>query len=357
MDKIFKLFEDNHNFKIGKLLGKGGFGEVREIKMNGKTYAGKLVKMKHKNDINGKKEDNILLYLKSPNIVKIHKIFNKKYNNNGIEETYNLIIMEKSVLKNLNSFNKYLVNMKKYTIINNPFNEEIGDNLLKFFCRQIVNALELLDRNELIHFDIKPENILIFLELSLKLSDFGLLKDVSQAKNIKIPGGTPGYMSPEFFSYKSKKIPIDMAKKQDYFALGATIYLLKYGRLMIKVNKSEDDIIKQENIIDIIQREIVFIKSNIVGDKDFVNFLCSLIQILPEDRPSFERIYRNKWINKDSDYLSKLVKITGDDEEKLIMELKKSDYLFEKERYFKKSQNKRNKFVLSKKIFKYKFKK
>ena len=47
------------------------------------------------------------------------------------------------------------------------------------------------------------------------------------------------------------------------------------------------------------------IKSGKLSDKDFINFLCSLIQFKPEDRPNFEEIYFNKWLNKDSEDIYK----------------------------------------------------
>ena len=48
-----------------------------------------------------------------------------------------------------------------------PFKETIGDNLLKFLSRQIVKGLELFERNELIHFDVKPENIIFYWKLNI----------------------------------------------------------------------------------------------------------------------------------------------------------------------------------------------
>ena len=217
--ELFKLFQKNYKIDIGKFLGKGGFGEVREIiSSKGKTYAGKLVKKKNRRG-NGKsnqkgkekgkgsgsgsgseneEEENIIMFLKSPNIVKIHKIYEEKVIKNGQEEIYQLVIMEKAILKDLKTFNKNIYNQNMCYLINEPFKEVIGDTLLKFLTRQIVKGLELFERNEFIHFDIKPENILIFLELYLKITDFGLLRDVSQSTNIRIPGGTPGYLSPEY---------------------------------------------------------------------------------------------------------------------------------------------------------------
>lgn len=354
--ELFKIFQKNYNIKIGKFLGKGGFGEVREIiSSKGKIYAGKLVKKKirRRNDKSNQKgsqkekgsgsgsgseseeEENIILFLKSPNIVKIHRILEEKINKNGQEEIYNLVIMEKAILKNLKTFNKNIYSQNLCNLINEPFKEVIGDTLLKFLTRQIVKGLELFERNEFIHFDIKPENLLIFLELYLKITDFGLLKDVSQLDKIRIPGGTPGYLTPEYYQNYRYRVPINIAKKQDYFALGATIFLLKYGKQMIKIkihktNKSEENKLSQQFIIDLIQKNITFIKSDKLADKDFVNFLCSLIQIFPDDRPCFEEIYRNKWLNKNINYIKKVFIGFRDDEEKLIIELRKNDYLMEK---------------------------
>lgn len=345
-EKIFILFADKYKFKIGKTLGKGGFGEVKEmINQRNKVYAAKIVKQKKKikqagSDSEGdqKEKDNIILNLKNPNIVQIHKIYDEEYaEDDNKKETYNLIVMEKAVLKDLKTFIKSLYNQNIDNFINQPFNDVVGNHLLQFFCLQIVNGLEYLERNELIHFDIKPENILIFLNLALKLSDFGLLKEVSQMEKIRIPGGTPGYLSPEYYQFQRNKVSIDIAKKQDYYALGVTIYFIKYGKQMIKLkieksDKEDENRANQEYIVDTLQKKIIFIKSDKLADKDFIKFLCSLIQIDPDDRPFFEEIYRNKWLNKNVNSIKKVLNAFKYDEPKLIDEFRKKDYLIEKKK-------------------------
>jgi serine/threonine protein kinase len=361
MEELYEKFKESYKFQLGKVLGKGGFGIVREIIINGKVYAGKLVKKDAKIDnekgsVNEKEEkNNIILFLQNPNIVKIYKIYQEIYDNPLTEEKeiYNLIIMEKANLKDLRTLIKYLYNDNSGKLINNAFIEVIGDNLLRFFVKQIINGFEALERNELIHFDIKPENILIFKELALKLSDFGLLREVYKVDKIRIPGGTPGYFSPDYYKSKGHRIPVQDAKKQDYFALGATIFLLKYNQKMIKVknnkrsNKKEENLLNQEYIIDLLPRIIIKIQSNMVSDRDFVNFLCSLIQIDSDDRPSFEEIYRNKWVNKDVKYISEIVNGFRDDDVYLIKELRKSDFLKEKKQ--EKEIIKRKKFFFNSK--------
>ena len=363
-DKIFDIFVQKFNIEKGKLLGKGGFGILKEIKNKNKNkiYAAKLIKKKvkisnpgsdeakDKLKINDNDNSDIIMRLKNPNIVKIYQICEEKYLIDNTEEIFNLIIMEKAVLKDLRTFIKSLFNSNIDNLIYIPFTDIIGDNLLRFFCLQIINGLEFFDRNELIHFDIKPENILIFLELTLKLSDFGLLKDASQLARIRIPGGTYGYLSPEYFQNHGKKILVNLAKKQDYFSLGATIFYLKYGNQMIKhkihkSNKSEENKVNQDYITDSIQKRIIFIKSDKSSDRDFVDFLCSLIQIDPNDRPTFEEIFRNKWLNKNLDIIKDVMQAFGNDESKLSVEFRKSDYLSEKKKDLQKNNKMAKKFI------------
>ena len=322
-----------------KVLGSGDFGEVREIKYKGKVYAGKLTEKK-----NGKLNPE---KIRGPNIVKIYKILEQKIQEKKSDgKTYNLILMEKALIKDLGTLNKYLHN-NFFKLINKPFLEEMGNNFLKFFVKQIVQGLEILERNELVHFDIKPENILIQSGLSLKISDFSFLIDLQEYKDsfnsIKISGGYPGYVTPEsFYMENFDKIT---AKKQDYFALGATIFLIKVGSQMLKYTRNENEKMTEDRIIDLLQRDIAHIRANPLINKDFVNFLCKLMQYVPEERPSFEEIYRNKWLNDNFEEILLTINMFTEGEENTLMkELTKSDFIIEKENEIHNNEKQRTKF-------------
>jgi serine/threonine-protein kinase len=71
---------------------------------------------------------------------------------------------------------------------------------------QIANAVAHLHRLEIVHRDIKPGNVLIMEDGSLRLSDFGLVKNLVLSEEMLRHGpqtstgegpGTPGYMAPE----------------------------------------------------------------------------------------------------------------------------------------------------------------
>ena len=200
--------------------------------------------------------------------------------------------------------------------------------------------------NNFCHFDIKPQNILIFYDNILKLTDFGLLKNLEKIKfdneSIKVRGGTNGYLSPEAI-FNDFKININQTIKQDFFALGATIYYLKYDKMMLENTKIIDSLMTANDIIELLEKKIDEIKSTKLANKDFINLLCSLINYNPEERPEFESLYRNKWLNGYRDEITNLINIYQTDSNKLLIELNKSDFIIKKREYLKEKKIKKNK--------------
>ena len=334
-DKVFEEFKnlekDINDFY--RVLGKGAFGEVRDVRINGKLYAAKLVEKERRDNI----EPDIL---KNKNIITIIRVLEK----NIFDKFYDLIIMEKAVLKDVGTLFPFLSIKNLLKLINNPFLDIISDNLLRYFTLQIINGLETLERYDLVHFDIKPENLLITSGLILKISDFSFLKNLKHAsEQIKIPGGTLGFVSPEF--YRKEKINKEIAKKQDYFALGCTIYFLKFGHKLLNYRKYESNKISEIRVIELLSKNINKLKSNLLLDIDFINFICGLVGYSPDERFSFEDIYRNKWLNKsnkDIHYIK--YNFCEGEEYKQLIELAKSDFVMDK----KKELNKRRrKFIFN----------
>ena len=328
--RIIKIIADKNSYKVGKKLGKGGFGTVVELRNKDKTYAGKLIKKKRGEPID---EADLILNFRGPGIVKVNKIHTLTENN----YIYHFIVMEKAPLKNLSNFNYHLHFTNIFNLIfESPF-EMVGNNLIRFYSRQIIKGLELLDRSNYSHFDLKPGNILTFLNITLKLTDFGLLRNPEELKDkddnkFYIPGGTRGFLTPEFYLY-NRKIDVKDAKKQDIFALGATLFELKFGEEMLNYIEYNDKTITTDLIIDLIQKAMDEIKSRKLSDRGFIDFLCSLIQYVPEERPNLEKIYRNKWLHKNSEELINIWEINQLDEIKLVLEIDKSDFLIEKKKY------------------------
>ena len=101
---------------------------------------------------------------------------------------------------------------------------------------------------------------------------------------------------------------------------------------MLRYNENKNEtILNADEIIKLLEENRDKIKSGKIPDREFINFLCSLIEYKPEDRPCFEEIYRNIWLNKNSEQINNIQSINPNDG-KLIMELQKSDFLIKKEK-------------------------
>jgi serine/threonine protein kinase len=321
-DEIFKEYKNSGDIQdYGKDLGKGALGVVKDVRFKNKAFAGKLV-MKDTSE-----EDRLTQELRGPNIIRIQKICKPKIRGGN---TYHLVIMEKAILRDLGKLNNYFHDHNLLKLkIENPFDEPLEDTLLRYYAKQIVDGFETLNRNNYIHFDIKPDNILITVNLTLKLSDFSILKRVDDnVDDFKIPGGTAGYMTPEY--YLNQKLTSEGARTQDYFALGSTLFLLKYGLPFLRYKKYEDKKLIADRIIDILSRNINYIEKQELIDDDLIKFLTNLLNYKPEDRYSFEQMYRNKWLNKSFEYIEDVLASFENDEEKLLMEFQKQDFIIKK---------------------------
>ncbi len=94
--------------------------------------------------------------------------------------------------------------------------------------RQSVMGLEAAAEKNVIHRDIKPDNLMISGNGLVKVSDFGLAKGYVAQVGVTAAGvrvGTPAFMSPE----QCDGVEVDF--RSDIYNLGATVFLCLTGRL------------------------------------------------------------------------------------------------------------------------------
>ena len=112
--------------------------------------------------------------------------------------------------------------------------------------REITKALVYADRRNLVHRDIKPDNIMITKDGTIKLCDLGLAKFLESDASITQTGravGTPHYLSPEQARGEAN---IDI--RSDIYALGVNLYLMVTGRLPF--NGPTAPVILKKHILD-----------------------------------------------------------------------------------------------------------
>jgi hypothetical protein len=109
------------------------------------------------------------------------KIYNEDYFKLGDVNKYNLIVGSRIQTdhhiifdKAVGDLNTYYLNIKNVVTLNNYFTE-LNDSVLK--------GIKYLHYNGLAHFDLKPDNILVFASgnsVQFKISDFDLLSDIQE---------------------------------------------------------------------------------------------------------------------------------------------------------------------------------
>ena len=95
-------------------------------------------------------------------------------------------------------------------------------------AKQVASALSLAHRNNIIHRDVKPHNILMTADGTAKITDFGIAKAVSDGTIINDSGvimGSVHYFSPE----QSRGQYVD--EKSDIYSLGIVLYEMITGRV------------------------------------------------------------------------------------------------------------------------------
>ena len=103
---------------------------------------------------------------------------------------------------------------------------------LKIFS-QILTAMQTIVNMDIIHRDVKPENILIHNGV-YKLADFGFCRKLNKGETDRTRVGSPIYMAPEILFDR----PYD--NRCDIYSLGVLLYEMLYARAPYESNSLPD---------------------------------------------------------------------------------------------------------------------
>ncbi|KAI7935048.1 hypothetical protein MJO29_016311 [Puccinia striiformis f. sp. tritici] len=187
-----------------------------------------------------------------------------------------------------------------------PKSNGIGPVIARKYFRQIVLGIDYLHRNEIIHYDIKPENILLTSnQEQIKIVDFGISSmfkkpgdDSSSSKTRVI--GSPAFLSPELINSSHKEDGLVSGTATDIWAMGVTLYFMLTGSLPFPT----DDIMLMYEAIEthapIIPEE---------WDAEIVDLMSKILDKHADSRLKMAALKRHNWVT-DSGRLSALTSTT-----------------------------------------------
>ncbi|OAY58229.1 serine/threonine-protein kinase MPS1 isoform X2 [Manihot esculenta] len=232
--------------RLGK-IGSGGSSEVHKVISSDCTiYALKKIKLKGRD------------YATAYGFCQEIEYLNKLKGKNNIIQLVDYEVTDKNLLRevmNGSASNKdgrvkddgYIYMVLEYGEIDlahmlsqkwkelDSTNQIIDENWLRFYWQQILQAVNTIHEERIVHSDLKPANFLL-VKGALKLIDFGIAKAImSDTTNIQRDSqvGTLSYMSPEAFMCNESDANgniIKCGRPSDIWSLGCILYQMVYGR-------------------------------------------------------------------------------------------------------------------------------
>ncbi|XP_018092182.1 serine/threonine-protein kinase 36 isoform X2 [Xenopus laevis] len=193
-------------YHVLDLIGEGSFGRVYKGR---RKHSGEVVALKFipkvgrsEKELKGlKREIQIMRDLRHPNIVRML---------DSCETEREVVVVTEYAEGEL------------FKILEDD--GHFPEELVRDISAQLVSALYYLHSHRILHRDMKPQNILLSKDGTVKLCDFGFARELSldtlMVRSIK---GTPLYMSPELILER----PYD--HRSDLWALGCIVYELLVG--------------------------------------------------------------------------------------------------------------------------------
>lgn len=279
-------------YVMGDVLGEGSYGKVKEV-LDSETLDRRAVKILTKRKLrripNGEE-----------NVQREIQLLRQLTGNRNV-------IRMLDVLFNDQKHKMYLI--MEYCVMGL---QELLDSALPHkrlplfqvhaYFQQLVDGLEYLHSNFVIHKDIKPGNLLLTLDHVLKISDFGVAEQLdlfSADDTCTVGQGSPAFQPPEIAngheSFSGFKV--------DIWSSGVTLYNLATGNYPFE----GDNIYRLlENIG---RAQWVPPASMYDLDHDLTTLVLGMLQADAQDRFSLQEIRKHPWVGKSILFLSLLTSL------------------------------------------------
>ena len=297
----------NKNIQFLNIIGKGRCGEVYLGKniITKENYAIKkvpknLINMDH-NRCYFNNEIKSLKLLDHPNIIKYKGLYEDDINYYIFTEYCNGGSLDSA---KQNYYNKY--------------NKPLSEKIVKYFVLNILNGLVYMNKYNIIHRDIKGENILLhfdnekdlitnnYLKAKVKIIDFGFSRFLKNNELAKSIIGSPLYMDPSILTtFIEKRENIEAGfydKKVDIWSLGVLTYKLLLGNIPFNGDNLKEliDFINDKNFIFPMKEGNI--NQNIILSEDAILFIDKIINTEKNCRPTADTLVNDNWFKNNEDH-------------------------------------------------------
>lgn len=224
-----------------KKIGRGGSSEVfKVIDRDGSIYALKRIKLKGRDygtACGFYQEIELLTRLQGKSyIIHLidHEVTDKNLFSTELDSSH-IIRHDAHIYMVLEYGEVDLATMLQDKLKERQPGDNVDETWLRFYWRQILEAVNTVHEERIIHADLKPANFLLVKGV-LKLIDFGIAKSIQgDTTNIERDAqvGTLNYMSPEAFvmnELDEHGNVIKCGRPSDIWALGCILYQMVYGK-------------------------------------------------------------------------------------------------------------------------------
>ena len=189
------------NYRLIQVLGRGNFASVY-LGQHIYLHTQAAIKVLHEQLLDDSvasflTEARTIAHLRHPHIIQVLDF--------GVEDATPFLILNYAPNGNLRQHHQKGMRLALHTVVS--------------YVRQIADALQYAHQRQLIHRDVKPENMLIGRNNEILLSDFGIaiLAQNFHSQHSQNAAGTIAYMAPEQF--QAHPCPAS-----DQYALGIVVY-------------------------------------------------------------------------------------------------------------------------------------
>lgn len=218
-----QLQEATNNFDQARVLGDGGFGIV----YYGKLRDGREVAVKRLYEHNYRRveqfrnEVKILAHLRHKNLVSLYGCTSR--------QSQDLLLVYEYISNGTVSCHLHGDSSNPMSL---PWNIRIK------IAIETASALVYLHASDIIHRDVKTNNILLDNNFNVKVADFGLSRlfpnDVSHVSTA--PQGTPGYVDPEYYQC------YQLTSKSDVYSFGVVLMELISSKPAVDISRNKDEV-------------------------------------------------------------------------------------------------------------------